>query len=283
MYKNRNSRRCLYVSLLSDLILAIMLNVATVYPQTFVDSLMWKVVIFKPPNHGRMMNFPDDVEHPQATGFCLRTEDSSELYYVTAKHIIPSLENILKVGVDVEGIDKNRRQYTQNIYIKSGFKNSGIKIFHPDSLIDLLVLNIADIGSRVGSGVFQRPDGFGVDDIIRKDEFESIRKGQGVFYIGMDPDSINSLRNWYWIVLGVVDTIFNVPSMYEDKQAGFAFSGDFLLRVAIGKHGVSGSPVFVKVGDKYKVLGIVNAMVSAKDEIMCGTAGYRILEILGKN
>lgn len=248
--------------------------------QNLPDSLLRRVVIFKKMVYGSDMNFQRELGLPEATGFYIKSDSISQLYIATAKHILIRKDTIKTTHVHYRHWTKDGNEEDVTFILSPEFKNSASKKFSSDKLIDLLIL---DQSLPVGAASrLPQVHGFSPNEIMNKNEFESIKKGQEIFYIGMYPDSVHTENNYYWIVQGIVDTVFIKPVVVEDKRLGFKLKVDYALK-AIGKPGVSGSPVILQMGGQYKLFGIINAISIVNNNIfMLGTASYRINEILKK-
>ena len=172
-------------------------------------------------------------------GVPLEGTESSSVYIITAKHIIDEIQR--------ESDDKK-------VYLRMNLKNGGSRligtpidkwIFHPqESNVDVATLNWAP--AQETFDYLTLPIKYaGTEDIIKK---ENIGVGDDVFLVGLFASHFGSQKNLPIIRVG------NIASMPEEKvrTAKYGYIDAYLVEArSIG--GLSGSPVFVYMGDMRKI------------------------------
>ena len=208
--------------------------------------------------------------YPQATYFFLKTDSLSVLCAVTARHVI-CYDTAQKRGLRMV---RNTKYGPQSLFLYVSTQRSARVFYHPDSLVDLAVLDqslpIASQDNSEGLRWFSR------QDILTEPELDTLTVPRPVFFLGLFPDSVSSETMVYWFQPGTLDSILNKPLLFHDQRINFTFKAELLLDLP-AKGGISGSPVFVKSNDKWKILGIING--SNQTSTQC-TPAYEILEAI---
>ncbi len=186
------------------------------YSQRPPDSLFERIAIFKRVIYSSQVTdsnqreylrthgeFETQKRYPQASGFYLATD--SVLHVVTAGHVINLRDTNKNVMLHFEGGN-------YDLTIKA-YKPESTDVFvrHSDSLVDMIIVN-----HYLYPGMAKPTSTFHTDDILTKTDFDLLKRGQPVFYIGMFPDSLQSNQLWYWFPPGSVDTIFAKPKIVEE-------------------------------------------------------------------
>jgi hypothetical protein len=172
-------------------------------------------------------------------GVTLEGTESSSIYIITAKHIIDEIQR--------ESDDKK-------VYLRMNLKNGGSRligtpidkwIFHPqESNVDVATLNWAP-PQETFDYLTVAVEYAGTEDIIKK---ENIGVGDDVFLVGLFASHFGSQKNLPIIRVG------NIASMPEEKVHTTKYGDiDAYLVEARSIGGLSGSPVFVYMGDMRKI------------------------------
>ena len=268
------------------LILLIWYLAADLFAQRPPDSLFQKVVIFKRPANGyavdsSLKSYYQFAKWPQATGFYISPGRPGKLYVATAKHVFLTNDTVKAIAIAWETLLDKDPFWSSRLY-----HPKSVGLYPEDAFIDLVLADDCFSSEIAGKG-FRKVHGFRPGEIVTREEFLSVQPNQELFYIGMNPDSISSEFNDYCFPSGRIKEVYSSPSIVTDSNNGFTFSYDFTLNI-IGKRGISGSPIFIKAGDRYKLFGIVNgfktnwSQSTESIEVLC-TAAYRILDILKSN
>jgi hypothetical protein len=258
-------------------------NILNLNAQRPPDSLFQSVVIFKRPAYGNavdsaMKAYYREAKLPQATGFYIRPDSAGQLYIVTANHSFHRNDSSETITIQWKTL-LDKHSFTTS----HTFRVQGLGLYPQDTLIDIVLVSESRPPEFVRN-VFNNVHAFHPNEIMTKEEFLSIKSGQEMFYIGMYPNSIASIEDYYWSPTGQLKEIYSIPRITKDTMANFTFCYDFKLNI-VGKGGISGSPIIMKVDDSYKVFGIINGYLNDSSQTkqtknFIGTAGYRILEIL---
>jgi hypothetical protein len=253
------------------------------YAQNLSDSLFKKTVIFKRQAYGNIVDstmneYFNELGYPQATGFFIKPDSAGQLYIATARHVIMRSDKVK--GISLYFTSHTDQEELLTILKFDDLRNVGL--YANDSLVDLVLVN--DCSRPEVEEHLPKISAFRPNEIMSKEEFLSVKPSQELFYIGMFPDSVESEDNIYWFPTGYLKDIPKTSQVVVDTSKHLKFSYDFVMRID-GKPGVSGSPVFVKVGNSYKIFGIVNGFFNDSLQLnqtknFIGTAGFRILEIL---
>ncbi|MFZ5940547.1 MAG: hypothetical protein ACOYXB_08230 [Bacteroidota bacterium] len=248
------------------------------------DSLFQQIVLFKRQAIGvdkdkSYQKFLKEYKLPQASGFYFRP-DSLHLYIATAKHVMQRDDSIKKIMIQYFTILESGGFWTCHTF---HVNNYGLN--HRDSLCDIVL--VYNFFSLFNTGISEKIKGFTTKDIVTKEVFYSMRPGQNMFYIGMYPDSLKSIKNFYWYPKAELVNIYKIPKQVKAGKFSTPINCDFRLK-SIGKQGISGSPVFIEINGKYKLFGIINAtnsnsMNQNNYTEFIGTGAFRLLEILEFN
>lgn len=259
----------------------------TLLSQIPPDSLFLKIGFFKYLVDDHPKHLKDSVlayvknetyryGFPGGTHFFFKHDSFPELYAVTAKHVfLYDTANFIGIQRGVRMIRNTERSQVDGTLLY-GLPQSKYLFFHSDSLVDLALIDLS-LNFK-----FSKPPEeyhwFNQSDILTKKELKMLIPRQEVFYIGLYPDSLFSHEMWYWHPKGKLKSI-QKPILVTDSNKNFSFKTEILLDIE-SKKGVSGSPVFIKIKDKWKILGIING--HNEDNTFC-TPAYRILEIIEAN
>lgn len=247
-----------------------------VLAQQFPDSLVARVVLLEKIAYETGSNNWNQPGYPQATGFFISIGSAGLRYLVTAKHALHRPDTVAATQIHAVGIAGLNREY-----LLGDYRTSRSVLHHLDTLVDLVMIdNTAD---GIGGDWQDTLPSFQPSDVVSKEELENMRHGQKVMYIGRWPDPDNPVTGTYQEPQGVLLKAGREPLRLVDPERHYAFEADFSLRIP-GRPGVSGSPVLIRQGNRYRLLGIISAFaVDSNKEMMniayC-TAAYRILETL---
>jgi len=244
--------------------------------QTFPDSLIARVVLLERIAYETGANSWNQPGYPQATGFFVSFGSSDLRYLVTAKHAFHRPDTVQETQISAVGTGGQNHEY-----ILGDYRTSRSVLQHQDSLVDLIMIDNTTDGA--GTDWNESLPYFRPSDIVGKQELESLRRGQKVVYIGRWPDPKDPANGTYRMPQGVFLKAETDPLRLVDPERRYAFKADFSLRIP-GVPGVSGSPVLMRQGNKYRLLGIISAFaLDANKELTsvayC-TAAYRILETM---
>jgi hypothetical protein len=161
------------------------------------------------------------------------------------------------------------------------FSNSrNVGLFDKDTLIDLVLIN--NTPHQQVNELFPHISALHSNEILTKEEFYNVTPGTEIFFIGMLPDSLTAVNTYVWFPSGTLKTIFTARRIGRDATMNIDFAYDFELSIP-GKKGVSGSAVYIEIGGRYKLFGIINGIKNSTPSCIVGTAGYRIMDILNVN
>lgn len=264
---------------MSSLLFALLVSgpfVFSAFAQPLPDSLFARVVVLERIAYETERDNWNQPSYPQANGFFVSFGTSGLRYLVTAKHAFHRPDTVAETQIHVVGIAGRNHEY-----VLGDYRTSRSVLQHQDSLVDLVMIDNTTDGVR--SDWEEVPACFRPDDIIGKEELEALRRGQKVVYIGRLPDSENPATGTYQMPQGIFLKAVHEPFRLLDPEHHFAFRADFTLRIP-GRPGVSGSPIVLRQGDRYRLLGIISAFALDANKQMTDvaycTAAYRILETL---
>ena len=80
--------QCLRKNMAYSLILAFLFTPSIAWSQILLDSTLQKVVIFKKMSYNKNIPFQKGWGYPEATGFYFKPDSISQLYIVTAQHVV---------------------------------------------------------------------------------------------------------------------------------------------------------------------------------------------------
>lgn len=242
--------------------------------QSLPDSLIARVVLLERIAYETEEGNWNQPKYPQATGFFMSLGSSALRYLVTAKHALYRPDTVVATQIHAVGIEGKERDF-----LLTDYRTSRSVVQHEDSLVDLLLI---DNNTGLSPQKFD-PHSFRESDIVGKSELERLRRGLQVFYIERWPDSAGTGMGAYKMPQGVFLKAPPEPLRLLDPIRNFSFNADFSLRIP-GRPGVSGSPVLIRQGGRYRLLGIVSAFALDSNKNMTSvafcTAAYRILETL---
>lgn len=164
--------------------------------------------------------------------------ESSFIYIITAKHIIDAIQT---------------KSDDKKVYLRMNLKNGGAQfisipidkwVSHPEeSNVDVAMLNWAPSVEKFDYVAL--PIEYALtEDIIKK---ENIGVGDDVFLVGLFANHFGSKRNLPIVRVG------NIASMPEEKVRTDYGDIDAYLVEARSIGGLSGSPVFVYIGEMRKI------------------------------
>ena len=244
--------------------------------QQFPDSLQARVVLLERIAYETGSNNWNQPSYPQANGFFVGFGTTALKYLVTAKHALYRPDTVAGTQIHVVGVADQIRDY-----VLSDYRTSRSVLLHQDTLVDLVMIDNTTDGS--GDNWKDILPYFRTSDIVPREELQSLSRGQKVMYVGHWPDAENPTTGTYQMPQGVFLKAMTEPLRLVDPERQFAFKADFSLRIP-GRPGVSGSPVLIRQGNHYRLLGIISAFALDTNKNMTNvaycTAAYRILETL---
>jgi hypothetical protein len=243
---------------------------------------MMRVGIFK--DYGPHSNEIDEYEFPKATGFFLKPTDSTVMI-VTARHVV--------------GCETSAEKMTVYSFVPADpIPMRRISLFVPreralvhatDTLADVAIFPVSGMYRTNRSAFDKFRCWFSLEEIATKQEFDALRKGDTLFYVGAYPDSIDSARNYYWHARAVVRFVLPEPIPLKDSLNACTVSGQVLLTTT-GKRGVSGSPIMrLTENGSIQLVGIMSGYafpeigIGKREKVWFFTPAYKILEILAAN
>lgn len=262
-------------------IFLVVLLVLGAYPlpapaQSFPDSLLTRVVVLEKIAYKTGDVSWNQPSYPQANGFFMSFGNTGLRYLVTAKHAFHRPDTVVATQIHVVGFAGQNREY-----LLGDYRTSRSVLQHQDTLVDLVMIDNTIDGSKDN---WKNPfPFFSPSDIVGEAELEALRRGQKVVYVGRWPDRENPATGTYQMPQGVFLKAVREPLRLVDPEHHFAFRADFSLKIP-GRPGVSGSPVLIRQGNRFRLLGIISAFALDANKNMTDiaycTAAYRILETL---
>lgn len=206
------------------------------------------------------------------TGFLYRvpvSEDQSCILLVSNRHVYGDPHNSIQLNFHKRHPNDPGRPLLGQTFSIHDKNFSSVFTAHPDPSVDLACINVSKIGDEQLSVFYKNLD----DTIITDFDHERLLPGNDVWFVGYPENRFDTKNNLPILRRGYIASI---------PKVDFEGRSEFLIDAQVFR-GSSGSPVFINLGGKFKLVGVVTQTMIKNEKVQAVPTAHvlGVFQILG--